>query len=146
MRKAFFGAGNISTLALGSSYFVEFGLHYQPCFLCLIQRALYFLLFLAALTGILTPFKSWSKRICLILLALNFSTASYHTLVQLKIVKDRCKSPGNVENVNSYREILAAKKKPGCSEDLWEIASVPVPALNALVSLSFFCFIWRRRN
>jgi hypothetical protein len=96
------------------------------------------------MAGIFTSFKLWARRACLLVLALNFSVAAYHTLVQLRIVEDRCKIEPSVKDATYYKEMLVDKKRRGCSEISWKIGPLPAPLINAIGSLSLFWLLRRR--
>ena len=124
--------------ALGFSYYTEYANHLPPCTLCLIQRSLYGLTFIAALLGAATSYKTIAKWSVVTLLSLNFAIASYHTLVQYKIVEDRCKSE-TIQDMNAYKTMLTAKR-PGCSDASWKIGPIPAPILSGLFSLALVIY------
>ncbi len=139
-----FLTGFIAALAISFSFFAEFGLHHPPCVLCTIQRMLWLSLLSTAVLSIFL--KTFAKRLILILLALNLCTAAYHTLVQFKIIEDRCKTNLQIKDLDAYAAILKQGGLHGCSEDTWTIAKIPAPILNGAACLSLLCFIWSRRN
>lgn len=124
----------ISMIGLSLSFCAEFIWSFAPCLLCLTQRILYGLLAVFSFLGVLKHSKMASRG-CLILLAVNFCVASYHTLVQLEIVTDRCRRTPRVENAAAYRNFLL-ENRPSCAEKQWTFEKIPIPALNGLVSLA----------
>jgi disulfide bond formation protein DsbB len=137
-----FFIGLIAAFAASLSFYREFGLNHSPCLLCAIQRTLWLGLLFTAIFS--TLFKPFAKRLIPLLLALNLSVASYHTLVQLKIIEDRCKTDLQIQNKDAYAAILKKGGAVGCAEDSWRIAKIPAPALNGVVCLALL--IWHRRN
>jgi len=136
--------GSVAGVAASLSFFAEFGLKHPPCLLCTIQR----ILWLSTLSlAILNPiFKTSAKKLILLLLALNLCTASYHTLVQLNMIEDRCKTNLQIKDEDAYAEILKKGETRGCSEDGWKIAKIPAPLFNGMVCISLLYFIWRYRD
>src|SRR3989344_4212150 len=95
--------GMFAFLTVALSFFAEFGLGKPVCSLCWMQRILWACV---GVSAILWYFKSALKRCCQILLVCIFLLASYHSLVQLKLIEDRCKITHNVEDVSSYKTMI----------------------------------------
>jgi disulfide bond formation protein DsbB len=135
--------GFIAALAASFSFFAEFGLHHPPCSLCAIQRTLWLSILATAPLSIF--FKTFAKRLILLLLTLNLCMAAYHTLVQFKIMEDRCKTDLQINDPDAYAEILKKGGLQGCSEKTWTIAKIPAPILNGVTCLFLLYFNWPRR-
>ena len=127
-----------SVVALILSFFVEFFSNLTPCLLCNIQRGIYGLLGFSSLSGIVCSFTNLSKRLCQICLMLLLIVASYHTLVQFGILRDRCRTETQVESIEAYKKSLeASKASSGCADSAWKILNVPISVWNGLLALSF---------
>lgn len=137
-----------SGLAICASLCAEFIFGKIPCFLCLIQRGLYGLLLAITIVGIFSHLNALCRKFCMVLLVASSLVAGYHTLVQLKIVKDRCKNHFQVESITSYKDLLLESKisRPSCSEDIWKIGYIPISGINGILSIFLFILIWRKRE
>jgi len=133
-----------SILILASSYFAEFILQLSPCFLCQVQRTLWLAILPVAVLGAFI-IRKIAKIGIISILTLNLSVSSYHTLVQLKVIEDRCKSEVEIRNREMFTAILKKEPAQGCS-DPWKIGMIPAPVLNGAVSLVLLYFIYRRRS
>ena len=138
----------VSGLAISGSLFAEFFLAKSLCFLCLTQRCLYLLLLVMAVIGFLTLRKQFVKRICQGLLILLCLVSTYHTLVELKILKDRCKTTHRIEDISSYKSMLMESKstRVSCSENSWEIGKIPISTMNGVLSLVLFGLLSRKNQ
>ena len=127
-----------ASLVVGLSLFVEFALHLPPCTLCKVQRGIYLSIIPIAIAGLVFSDRQRLQRGirigCIVLLSLSAITASYHTLVQMGFLKDRCKPNLAIGDTDSFRALLTTPKK-GCSEDGWKLGKIPAPALNLLLSV-----------
>ena len=137
----------IATIVLSLSFFVEFALGYPPCFLCWVQRALWMGLLFLALLQILAKCKA--RKWIILLLFLNLSIATYHSLIQFNILEDRCKAALHVKDPADFMAALTKNPSRGCSEKSWDFLGVPAPLLNlgaSLVLLSFTssAYLFRR--
>ena len=129
--------GTVALSAVALSVFAEFFLDQPICALCLAQRILWSLVLVSA---VLWVFKSFFRRSCQILLVLTLLIASYHSLVQMKLIDDRCKAEANIADASSYKMLLTTKQKIGCSEIAWTIAGLPASMSSALASLLLLRF------
>jgi len=139
----------ISALTLCISLFAELFLSKNPCFLCLVERWVYCLLLGPAFIGISFPnWQRFAKRCCQGLLILSFTVSAYHSLVQFQILLDRCQTSRKVEDLSSYKTMLLshAKKRPSCSEVSWKIGIVPMPIVNAALSILLFFSLIKSRE
>jgi disulfide bond formation protein DsbB len=123
-------------MAILSSIFTEHVLRLSPCYLCSLQRGAYCLLFCVATAGRYLPLAAMLRVACVAILLFLSGISSYHTLVQLKIVKDRCGSQVQIGDVTSYKHLLLEQRRPTCSEMPWKIGPVPIAALNGCISLA----------
>lgn len=135
-----------SALSICISFFLEFVVGQIPCLLCLVQRGLHISLFATVLMGVYMHSKSFFRRCCQGLLIASCLVAGYHSLVQLDLVKDRCKRPSQLDDFESYKNMLMESKKtrPSCSESFWGIGPIPISGVNGI--LSFFLLILISRN
>ena len=137
----------LSSFCLCLSLFAEHILNQPPCALCLAQRTLHLCLALAALAAISLPALSSLSRLvrkaCLAILLMSFAVASYHTLVQWKIVEDRCKARFTSKTVAAYKDFLS---RASCSENGWKIGPIPASRANGAASLGFYCLLLRTRR
>lgn len=136
----------ITGLAICFSFLTEFFSNQLPCPLCSIQRWIYISLFPFALICVFSDRKELTRRFCQIILIAGFLTASYHSLVQFKIVKDRCQKP-KIENLASYKELLTQRKKQktSCSEIILKIGPFPLSTINAVLSLALLILTQRTK-
>jgi disulfide bond formation protein DsbB len=125
----------IAFFAVSASFFAEYFLNYSPCFLCLVQRAFWIAIFISSIFVRLTP--KW----IIFLLLVNGCVASYHTLIYLKVIEDRCNTTLLVKHPNDYAALL---KENGCSKKAWEIGKIPAPILNMTLSFTLIYFLRRR--
>lgn len=134
----------IAILALASSFFAEYILHISPCFLCWIQRGLWGAILLISILGSFKKMMApkFCFRLLLVLFAVNFCTASYHTLIQFKIIEDRCMATVNFKSAGDYSQMLKEQNSLGCSAVSWTMAGIPAPLFNAGTCL--FLILFRR--
>jgi disulfide bond formation protein DsbB len=138
----------VSGLSVCISFFMELIFGQIPCLLCLVQRGLHGLLFALAVIGAFSYIKTLSLKCCQGLLIASCLVAGYHSLVQLKLVKDRCKNHSQVEDFASYKDLLleSGKRRPSCSEDIWKIGPIPISMVNGLLSLLLLSLARGRRE
>ncbi len=98
-------------LALGFSYYAQYGLSLAPCVLCLTQRALYFALGALALLALFIPWKRLFLRLTQLVLLAIFLLGIYHTYLE-------------------YRQALC-----GCSGPSWILFGLPAPLYSAGLAL-----------
>lgn len=129
------------------SFFIEIGLRKEPCMLCKIQRILYILLGISSLLGMRGIYSAISKRCCIGLLLALCLTASYHSLVQFGVLKDRCQIYSKVSNPQSYKELLLApnKAQSTCSEKSLAFRGIPLSSMNVLISFSLILTLKRAK-
>ncbi len=128
-----------SGLALSFSLIAELYFRFTPCHLCQVQRGIHFLLIASSLASLILSkrygLQQWIHRGCLIVLTSSTILASYHTLIQLGLAKDRCKQQVKISDVSSYQALMLNPLKKGCSESGWKLGKIPISALNAGLSL-----------
>ena len=131
----FFLISLVAGLAICLSLLLEYFSDQLPCYLCLIQRWIYISLLPLSLIGTFSKRKEAVRRCCQIILVMGLLVSGYHTLVQLKLVKDRCLTP-KIENLTAYKNLLNrnSKQRPSCSKSVWKIGPFPLPILNGLLS------------
>ena len=134
----------ISSAALLASLISEYVFLLVPCKLCNIQRTLYGLLNFAALIGFFCPLHTWIRKACQCVSLALFAAASYHTLVQVGILDDRCSTSPQIVDASSFKAMLKNPPVP-CSSSAWKILKVPVASLNAGLSL-FLLYATSRKS
>jgi disulfide bond formation protein DsbB len=106
-------------LAAGASFYAEHVWQYVPCTLCLIQRWLY--IGLIPLTLMQGRLARWGTGL---LLYGMICVAGYQTLIQMGVLKDRCKViPAQVSEALLFTA--------GCAK-AWKLYGVPIAAINGL--------------
>lgn len=135
----------VSCMAVSSSFFVEIWLKKQPCFLCQIQRVLYLLLIPVALIGIFSPLITLGKRCCILLLIASCLVSSYHSLVQFKVIRDKCQIDLRINDPESYKSMLLKTNnlKTSCSKISWIILGIPISVINNLISITLLWSLTR---
>ena len=133
----------VSCLAVSGSLFAEFVLDK----LCIIQRGLWLLLLGAAAFGFFLTRKSIAKRVCQALLVGLCVVSIYHSLVQFKILRDRCTVDIEVSDLAAYRTLIlkSEKAKPPCSEEIFNIGGIPIPVFSGITSI-LLLGLWNRPN
>lgn len=144
----FLFVAGVSGLSVCISFFIELVFGQIPCLLCLIQRGLHGLLFAIALIGAFSYIRHLLRKCCQSVLIASCLVAGYHSLVQFKLVKDRCKSDTQIENLTSYKSLLmeSKKRRPSCSEDVWKIGPIPISMMNGILSILLLSLTRRRRE
>lgn len=108
----------ITLIALGLSYWVEYGYAIPPCRFCLWQRVIYFIIGGVVLLGLVVKCKVIILRIIQFLLLIGFFIALYHTGVAYHLFSSSCPN----------------KQAAGVSL-LWKILGQPAALYNAALSL-----------
>jgi len=141
-RTEFLILAGISGLSVCFSFFSELVFGQPPCLLCLVQRGLHSLLFAIALVGAFSYLKTVSRRCCQAALIASCLVAGYHSLIQLNLVKDRCKTHSQVEDIAAYKSLLigSEKSRPSCSEEVWKVGGIPISAINGILSILLLGF------
>ena len=132
----------VSCIALGGSFALEFAFSEKPCSLCLLQRGVYLGLAPLAVCGLAARFQRLVRVCCLVLLCAGALIAFYHTLVQIGIVKDRCKKEMAVHSVESFLDMLQKPQK-GCAE---RGGLAPLSMLNGIVLVGLVVFRARSKR
>ncbi|MBF5059590.1 disulfide bond formation protein B [Candidatus Neptunochlamydia vexilliferae] len=113
-------------IALGFSYYAQYGLNLAPCPLCLTQRALYFALGALAFIALFVPWKRRLLRLTQVNLLALLLMGAYHTYVE-------------------YRQTLC-----GCSDTSWSLFGLPAPLYSAILCLALLIttqfFLLRKKN
>jgi disulfide bond formation protein DsbB len=134
----------LSPVILGLSYFMQYILGYEPCRLCVAQRAPYFLTLATSLCGVF----STKKNAVLLLIVVYFSAllllSSYHVLIQLGFMPDHCatNAPATIE---SFKSNLFKPRIP-CATTSWSILGISPSTMNAVISIFFIILLIRVRR
>jgi disulfide bond formation protein DsbB len=144
-----------SVIALVSAYIAQFVFDYQPCILCLYQRAPFFLI--AAISALVLFFKNKKLRgavifCCMILLLINSAIAAYQVGVEKKIFKGpaTCSSK-NLESITDLKELkiaLMRTRAVRCDEPEFFFLTLSMATWNMLYCgfLFFLTAFYRRRR
>jgi len=128
----------ISIFALGSAYFIEYILAYQPCNLCLIERLPYFLAIIIIFLGLsLNRFEKFT----FISLGLIFASASilslYHVGIEQGFFKESlvCISNDEISSLDKEDLIKELQKKVvSCKDVQFTLLGLSLASINAIIS------------
>ncbi len=132
----FFLSGISVTLSIYFEYFENIA----PCRLCIIQRTIHGILIAVSTMGVFYRFKNLSIKICQGLLGISFLVASYHSLIQMGVLKDRCNTALEFNDIASFKTLLTNPPLP-CSKTPIQFLNIPIQILNACLSLLVFSFL-----
>jgi len=128
----------ISIFALGSAYFIEYILAYQPCNLCLIERLPYFFAIIIILLC-LTINKFY--KIVFILLAITFGVGTilsfYHFGIEQGFFKESLVCAANNEINSLAKEDLIKelqKKVVSCKDVQFTLLGLSLAIINTIIS------------
>ena len=128
----------ISIFALGSAYFIEYILAYQPCNLCLIERLPYFFAIIIILLC-LTINKFY--KIVFILLTITFAVGTilsfYHFGIEQGFFKESLVCAANNEINNLAKEDLIKelqKKVVSCKDVQFTLLGLSLAIINTIIS------------
>ena len=128
----------ISIFALGSAYFIEYILAYQPCNLCLIERLPYFFAIIIILLC-LTINKFY--KIVFILLAITFTVGTilsfYHFGIEQGFFKESLVCAANNEINSLAKEDLIKelqKKVVSCKDVQFTLLGLSLAIINTIIS------------
>ena len=127
-----------SGTALFSSYLAEAAGRLPACHLCQIQRLIFVFLFVLSIFGFFRRFVAAVRTGCLVLLTSGICVATYHSLVQYGMLKDRCSGLSNMPDIASFESSLMRSTSSGCSARSWTILGMPVSVLSGCLSFSLF--------
>lgn len=137
----------LNVLILASAYYIEFGLGYDPCYLCLLERIIHFVVIGLSLIGICF-LKTNSLKYFLWLIGLTYlvgmSISSYHFAVEQKWIETNlCSlhiSPGLT--FEEYQFQLQNKSYRTCSEPDFFLLGLSLTTWNILLNsfLAIVCF------
>lgn len=138
----------LSCLALIFSFYMELVIGIAPCFLCRIQRYIYFFLVPASLIGGFTFLKSIGRKCCILFFALGCLVSFYHSLVQFGILSDKCQTQTNINSSDEYKKLLLNKdwERIPCSSRSWDIQKIPISVFNGMISVFFLCLLVRNNQ
>ena len=129
----------ISIFALGSAYFIEYILGYQPCNLCLIERLPYFL---AIIIIFLCLSLNRFEKFTFISLSLIFASASilslYHVGIEQGFFKESLVCISNDEINSLDKEDLMKelqKKVVSCKDVQFTLLGLSLATINTIISL-----------
>ena len=128
----------ISIFALGSAYFIEYILGYQPCNLCLIERLPYFLAIIIIFLGLsLNRFEKFT----FISLGLIFASASilslYHVGIEQGFFKESlvCISNDEINSLNKEDLMKELQKKVvSCKDVQFTLLGLSLATINTIIS------------
>ena len=134
--------------ALLGAYFFEYGLHYQPCELCLKQRIPYFVAIPLALAVALAAWRQAPRPLLVVGLAAlalamlsGVALAVYHAGVEWHLWQGprECTGDPNFGRTGSLIEQLNTVRVVRCDEAAWRLFGVSLAGYNALISAVLAC-------
>ena len=128
----------ISIFALGSAYFIEYILGYQPCNLCLIERLPYFL---AIIIIFLDFISNRFEKFIFIFLSLLFLSATILSIYHVGIEQDFFKESlvcveNNETNILNKEELLKKFQKTivSCKDVDFTLFGLSLATINTIIS------------
>ena len=131
----------LASISIAFSGYSEYINGILPCRLCITQRIIHFALLSTSALGIFSRFTNFAWTLCILLLFISFFVASYHGLIQIGILKDRCSFSENIADISSFKRMLEKPHVP-CSTISLHFLNIPISMLNAMSSLLIFCFLF----
>lgn len=128
----------VSLSALGTALIAQYFFDIQPCAFCIFERWGYVMLGIISLWGLFTKYSKIALYMQFLSLSIGLFLASYHLMIQYKIVSvpSVCKTnPGNHQSIEELRESLR-KKRPTCDKVTWEIFGVSAVIYNFILYLA----------
>ena len=150
----FSGLVVLSTISISFAFFVEYVLGFEPCILCLYQRAPYYLLMLIGIMGLV--FKDSKHLIYLALLVFlgSIILAGYHSGIEREWFNptSTCNPGFNIPadaSVDEIREMLYDAPIATCTRAAFKIFGVSMTEWNLILNICLFLgtiwFVRRRR-
>ena len=129
----------ISLISIISAYFIEYGLGYQPCNLCLIERIPYGLsIFLITLNFFLKKNKKFIILLLILTFLFSLIISTYHFGIEQGFFEEStvCGVKNTVEIITK-EEILKQfqQKTVSCKDVTFKIFGMSLTSINILVSL-----------
>lgn len=135
LNRLFLASLMVATLALMVSYWAEIVWQLELCRLCEWQRGLWILVAILSFFG-LCGRKKYAARLMLGTTFVSlFSIAMYHIAIQTGLLVDPCTIPQSIKTLEEYRALLSSP--PPCSKAALAFLGIPLPWLNAAISLAF---------
>ena len=138
---------SISLISLISAFFIEYGLGYQPCNLCLIQRVPYGLSIILIILNYLQR-KNEVFFILLLILIFSFSLiiSFYHFGIEQGFFEEStvC-GVKNTSDIISKEEILKQlqEKTVSCKDVTFRIFGFSLTTINIIISLIFVILLFK---
>jgi disulfide bond formation protein DsbB len=132
----------ISTMAIGIlifSFYHQYVRKIEPCLLCKLQRSVYFLVLFIAPIGFNIHFNKCMRTTLKFLFFSGLCFASYHSLIQIGWLQDRCIMTQKINNIDDYI-LMLQQPKAGCSIIGWKLFGLSYSIYNAIFS-SFALFL-----
>jgi len=146
-RGCFLLIAGFASLALLASVYAESVIGLKPCFLCLAQRGLHFILLAFAVLGLSSPWIRLAKRASVVVLLCACAVAGYHTLVLTRVIPDRCATRGQISDVRDFKKLLLSKEgREPCSTSSWNLGNIPAASVNGVCSAALLLALLRRRG
>ena len=135
----------ISLISIISAYFIEYGLGYQPCNLCLIERIPYGLsIFLITLNFFLKKNKKFIILLLILTFLFSLIISTYHFGIEQGFFEEStvCGVKNTVEIITK-EEILKQfqQKTVSCKDVTFKIFGMSLTSINILISLIILIII-----
>lgn len=140
----FIGLSIASGVILIYSYYQQLIEKIDPCFLCVWQRYIYFAVFFTSLLGFFKKYNAFVRLALTTLFTFGLGLATYHILVQLGLVADRCVITQQVNHIDDFMHLLE-QSKGSCSKVGWSIFGFSITYYNVIFSLCAITALnWKR--
>jgi disulfide bond formation protein DsbB len=144
LNQAFAILALFSFVILSISYYMQYFGGHIPCKLCIAQRVPFFLVSFTSIIGIFSSQKKLLLLLNICCLSALFFIASYHFLIQLGVMPDRCVTH-QPASIATFKEGLFKPTMP-CSTVSWSLLGLSPSALNVLISLFCITLLLRVRS
>lgn len=124
----------ISLIILAFSFYHQYFEKFEPCNLCHLQRFVYLLICTIAPFGLIRRIYVPIKTALNFIFFLGFCLASYHALVQIGWLADRCIVTQKIENMTDFMQMLE-HPKTHCAIIGWKLFGLSASIYNSIFSL-----------
>ena len=131
----------ITSICLGTSYYIEYIVQIQPCILCMAQRILFLLILIAILFRVFFVIKSKVLSIFVVLLSLSgFSFALRQIYLQKQIETSTLSCGGNFFDLFSslpFNEFIIRvfSGDGSCSQSYYEVLGLEISEWSSIIFL-----------
>jgi len=128
----------ISLISIISALYIEYGLKYQPCKLCIYQRLPY----LAAIFVSFIGFNFFNNDKILIFIIMIFTISAiisgYHYSIENNLIQEISSCTNNSLNITNKLKLLESLNKNmpvDCKDATFEILGISLAAINTILSI-----------